>query len=170
MLPVPHAGKSTSSETGWEGGLDTRGRKCMSNKGHRGQGENSHQAEGSFGLLESVLVWRRTTIGMKGHYDVPDRINHRFLPHSRRFPVSMCLPPSHRKGATRFPFLRRMAESPLDPSVQYQGLLAIVKTASVEGPPQVPPPPRPLCLLPSLTFPSLPLPRIPLKLCHDFLE
>ncbi|TFJ86993.1 hypothetical protein NSK_001327 [Nannochloropsis salina CCMP1776] len=44
--------------------------------------------------------------------------------------------PTCRKGATRFPFLRRMAESPLDPSVQYQGLLAIVKTASVEGPPQ----------------------------------
>ncbi|KAM3571482.1 hypothetical protein VYU27_006489 [Nannochloropsis oceanica] len=44
--------------------------------------------------------------------------------------------PTCRKGATRFPFLRRMSESPQDPAVQYKGLVAIVKTASVEGPPQ----------------------------------
>lgn len=51
-------------------------------------------------------------------------------------------PPSPHKNQTpppsiRFPFLRRMSESPGDPAVQYEGLVAIVKTASVEGPPQV---------------------------------
>jgi hypothetical protein len=57
--------------------------------------------------------------------------------------------PTCRKGATRFPFLRRMSESPQDPAVQYEGLVAIVKTASVEGPPQV-----------CMRFPSLP-PSLP---------
>lgn len=50
-------------------------------------------------------------------------------------------PPAFRRPThptfPRFPFLRRMSEAPADPAMQYEGLVAVVKTASVEGPPQV---------------------------------
>lgn len=39
------------------------------------------------------------------------------------------------KGATENPFLKRMSEAPSDGKQQYEGLVALIKTASVEGPP-----------------------------------
>jgi hypothetical protein len=76
----------------------------------------------------------------------PTQSRHPFIHRLIDRPTDRCdrpttpLTPTHASlilQTNRFPFLRRMSESPGDPAVQYEGLVAVVKTASVEGPPQV---------------------------------